>query len=186
MAVVATVLPRTVRVMAEGSISISPTFIGLGGKRALEAAQHGFDAGDEFARAERLGDVVVCAEFEAENAVGFAALCGQENYRDRGEPGRLADGAADFQAVFAGNHDVEDEERGALALGVGEDVGAGGIDAHSEAFVFEMMADEAGNIGIVFDDEDAWFHGIIVDGKQWPVASCQWPGTRRDDNFIGL
>jgi len=24
------------------------------------------------------------------------------------------------------------------------------------------MADEAGNVGIVFDDEEAWFHGIIV------------------------
>jgi hypothetical protein len=25
-----------------------------------------------------------------------------------------------------------------------------------------MMADEAGNIRIVFNDEKAWFHGIIV------------------------
>jgi hypothetical protein len=25
-----------------------------------------------------------------------------------------------------------------------------------------VMANEAGNIGIVFDDEDAWFHGSIV------------------------
>jgi hypothetical protein len=25
-----------------------------------------------------------------------------------------------------------------------------------------MVANEAGNIGIVFDDEYAWFHGIIV------------------------
>jgi hypothetical protein len=25
-----------------------------------------------------------------------------------------------------------------------------------------MVANEAGNIGIVFNDEDAWFHGFIV------------------------
>jgi hypothetical protein len=25
-----------------------------------------------------------------------------------------------------------------------------------------MMANEAGNVGIVFDDEDAWFHESIV------------------------
>ena len=137
-------------------------FHGAGRQRALEAAQHGLDAGDEFARAERLGDVVVGAEFESEDAVGFAALCGQKNYGHGGEAGRLANGAANFQAVFAGDHDVEHEERGALAFGVGEDVGAGGINAHREAFVFQVMADEAGNVRIVFDDEDAWFHGIIV------------------------
>jgi hypothetical protein len=25
-----------------------------------------------------------------------------------------------------------------------------------------VVTNEAGNIGIVFDDEDAWFHGFIV------------------------
>jgi hypothetical protein len=48
------------------------------------------------------------------------------------------------------------------------------------------MADEAGNVGIVFDDEEAWFHGIIVNGKQWAVASCQWPDMVCAGNFIGL
>ena len=137
---------------------MSPTFIGTGRQRALETAQHGLDAGDEFARAEGLGDVVVGAEFETEDAVGFAALRGQKNYGHGGEAGRLANGAADFQTVFAGNHDVEHEERGALAFGVGEHVGARGIHAHDEPFVFQVMADEAGNVGIVFDDEQAWFH----------------------------
>src|SRR6266571_7436380 len=57
-------------------------FHGAGRQRALEAAQHGFDAGDQFTWAEGLGDIVVCAEFETENAVGFAAFCGQKNYGD--------------------------------------------------------------------------------------------------------
>jgi hypothetical protein len=39
-----------------------------------------------------------------------------------------------------------------------------------------MVADQAGNVGIVFNDEDAWFHGIIVNGKRRRVASCQRPG----------
>jgi hypothetical protein len=60
------------------------------------------------------------------------------------------------------------------------------IDADGEAFVFEMMADEAGNVGIVFDYEKAGFHGIIVNGKQLPVASCQWPVVGSGANFIGL
>src|SRR5208282_684687 len=91
-------------------------------KRTLEAAQHCFDAGDEFAWAERLGDVVVGTKLEAKNAVGLAAFCGQENHWDGGESGSLTNGAADFEAVFAGDHDVEHEECGALAFGVGENV----------------------------------------------------------------
>jgi len=48
------------------------------------------------------------------------------------------------------------------------------------------MTDQAGDIWIVFDDEQAWFHGIIVNGKQLPVASCQLPAALRGPNFIGL
>src|SRR5271155_3701290 len=52
-----------------------------GRERTLKAAEHGFDAGDEFARAERLGDVVVGSDLETEDAVGFAAFGGEENHR---------------------------------------------------------------------------------------------------------
>src|SRR5579872_3722987 len=82
-------------------------FHGTRWKRAFEAAQDGFYAGDKFTRAERLGDVVVGAEFEAEDAVRLAAFGGEENYRHGGEAGSLTDGAADLEAIFAGNHDVE-------------------------------------------------------------------------------
>ena len=158
-----------------------------GRKRALEAAEHGFDAGYEFARAERLGNVVVGSDLEAEDAVGFAAFGGEENYRHGSEAGSLADSAAEFEAVFAGDHDVEHEQRRTLAFGVGDDGRAVGIDADGEAVVFEVVANEAGNVGIVFDDEDAWFHGIIVAGKQYPVPSTEWPdGTSVGAIFIGL
>src|SRR5271169_5715870 len=133
-----------------------------GRQGTLEAPQHSLDARDEFPRAEGLGDVVVGAEFETEDAVGFAALRGQENYGHGCQAGGLANSAADFESIFAGDHDVEHEESGSLAFGVGEHVGAGGIHADREAFVFEMMADEAGNVRVVFDDEKAGFHGNIV------------------------
>ena len=112
MAVVVDCAAAHRQLMAVGSISISPTLMGLGGSGPLEAAQHGLDAGNQFARAEGLGDVVVGAEFEAEDAVGFAALGGEKDDRHGGKPGGLANGAADIEAVFAGNHDVEHEERG--------------------------------------------------------------------------
>ena len=74
----------------------------------------------------------------------------------------MADGAAEFESVFAGDHNVEYEQRRALALGIAENIGAGRVDADGEAVVFQVMANEAGNVGVVFDDEDGWFHGIIV------------------------
>jgi hypothetical protein len=74
----------------------------------------------------------------------------------------LADGAAEFEAVFAGDHDVEHEERRALAFGVGDYIGTVGIDAHGETVVLQVVANEAGNIGIVFNDEDVGLHGNIV------------------------
>src|ERR1700722_2479689 len=159
---------------------------GTGRERAFEAAKHGFDAGHEFARTEGFSDVVVRSDFEAENAVGFAAFRSKKNHGHRREAGSLAHGAAEFEAVFAGDHDVEDKQSRTLPLGVAENIGAGGINAHREAVVFEVMADEAGNVGIVFNDEDVGFHGIIVAGKQWPVASCQRPESEGDVNFIGL
>ena len=74
----------------------------------------------------------------------------------------MANRAADFQAIFAGNHDVEEKKRWALAFGIGEDGRAAGINTHGKIFVLEMMADQAGNIRIVFEHEDAGFHEIIL------------------------
>ena len=137
-------------------------FHGARRKRAFEAAQNGPHAGDQFARAERLGDVIVGAEFESQDTVRFAAFGGKENHRDRGQTDGLTNGAANFQTVPARNHDVEDKKRRALAFGVGENIDSGGINAHHEAFVFQMMANKAGDVGIVFDDKDAGLHAIIL------------------------
>ena len=74
----------------------------------------------------------------------------------------MPDGAADFETVFARNHDVENEQRRALAFGVGKNIGPRGIDADDEAFVFKVVPDQARNVGVVFDNEDAGFHKNIV------------------------
>src|SRR5271157_4443997 len=131
-------------------------------QRTLKAAEHGLHAGDEFARAEGLGDVVVGSEFEAKDAIGFAAFGGKENYGYSSQTLGLTDGAAEFETVLARDHDIEHEQRRPLALGVNDYCGAVGIDANGKTFVLQMMANEARNIRIVFDDEDAWFHGFIV------------------------
>ncbi len=131
-------------------------------QRAFEAAKNSFHASHEFTRAEGLGDVVVSAEFEAENPIRFAALgCEKNNWNGR-EAGSLPNAAADFETVFAWDHDVENEQRGALAFGICQYSGSGWVDADDEAFVLEVMANKARNIGIVFDYVDAGFHTIIL------------------------
>src|SRR5207302_10204519 len=102
------------------------------------------------------------AQFEAEDAVRFAALRGQKDHGNSGQAGSLADSAAEFESVFAGNHDVENEERRTLSLGVAQNRGAAGINANAEAIIFEVVAHQAGNVGVVLDNEDAWLHASIV------------------------
>jgi hypothetical protein len=133
-----------------------------GRKRALKAAEYRLDTGYEFARTERFRDVIVSSDLKTEDAVGFTAFGGEKNHRHRSETGSLADSAAEFESVFARDHDVEHEERGTLAFGIGNNIGPAGIDANGKTIVLQVVANEAGDIGIVFNDEDAGFHGFIV------------------------
>src|SRR5215472_1022275 len=139
-----------------------PHLQGAGGQGTLEPAQNGFYAGHQLPWTKGLRNVIVSAEFEAENAIRFAALGGEKNNRHRCQANCLPDRTTQIQAVFARNHDVEDEQGRPLTLGIADNVGPGGIEADHESLVFQMMANQARNIGIVFDYEQARFHGIIV------------------------
>src|SRR5438552_17816953 len=69
---------------------------------ALKAAQYGLDSGNEITRAEGLGKVVGGAEFEAEAAVRFAALCRQNYYGESGHVESPAYCEAEFEPASAG------------------------------------------------------------------------------------
>src|SRR5690606_10873193 len=71
---------------------------------AVGTTQHGFYPCHYFAGAEGLADVVVGAEFQAQQPVDFVDLGGNH---DDGQAGGLADVLADFHAVLAGQHQVE-------------------------------------------------------------------------------
>ncbi len=71
------------------------------------AAQQGADAGHELAGRERLDEVVVGAELEADDAVLDLTLGGEH---DDGHVGGVADGAANALAGQLGEHEVEDDE----------------------------------------------------------------------------
>ncbi len=77
----------------------------------LTAAQHRPDPGHQFTVREGFGDIVVGAQFQAEDAVGVVAARGQHQDRN---PARCAAGRADLaqglDAVRTRHHHVEDRD----------------------------------------------------------------------------
>ena len=125
--------------------------------RVCVRPQHGFYAGDEFARAEGFADIVVCAEFEAEDAVGFFVLGGEH---DDGLEMLRAQGFEQFEAVGVGQADVEQEQVEVFAREQLPCLLCGGGDACGEMGAGEGEFDQFGDFAFVFNDEDMRVHGI--------------------------
>src|SRR5204862_1274500 len=85
------------------------------------AAQDRLDARDELARVERLRHVVVGADLEADDLVDVLVPRGQHQDRDIR---LLTDAAADLDPVDVREHEIEDDQRGLLALDSGQRVRA--------------------------------------------------------------
>jgi len=130
------------------------------------APEEELDAGDEFARAEGLGDVVVGAGFEGGDQVGFAAARGEHDDGEAMKERVLADFGEKLEAGEAGEHGVEEEE---IGNGLREGGAAGeavrGI-GYVETGILQFVANEYNDIGVVLDDENA-FHREPCVGKQW-------------------
>ncbi len=115
------------------------------------AAEHGFDAGDEFAHGEGLGHVVVGADFEADDTVDFVVTGGEH---EDGDSAGAADLAADVEAVHAGEHEVEHQEVGLVGEGEFEAAFAVGGSLDLVALAAEVVGDGAGEAFLVLDDQD--------------------------------
>jgi len=86
------------------------------GDRFPAAAQHGLDARDEFAAAERLRQVIVRAHFQPDDAIDLVALRGQH---DDGEVRLRPQRAAERQPVLARQHEIEQDQ---VDAAVGQDL----------------------------------------------------------------
>ena len=73
----------------------------------MRAPDHRLDTGEQLARVEGLGDVIVGAHLQAHDAVGLLAHGGQQDDRD---PRRLAQVPAEREPVLARHRDVEHHE----------------------------------------------------------------------------
>ena len=129
--------------------------------RGRMAAQHGADARHQLARAERLGDVVIGAQLEADELVGFVVARGEHDDR---EVTRSADGPRDVEPVEPGQSKIEDDEVRSLRAHAHERLLAGGSARDPEAGVFEEVVDEPNDLRLVVHDQDLR-HGSAMVGR---------------------
>jgi hypothetical protein len=120
----------------------------------LEAAQDSAYACGKFAWIEGLGQVIVGAEFETDDAVDILAASGKHQ---NGDFGFLAEAAQDFEAIYAWEHDVEHHQVDAGLQGFLEAAVAFMGCFHGKAFAMEELAEQRGEFGVVIDQQDV--HG---------------------------
>ena len=65
----------------------------------------------------------------------------------------VAQAAADIEAIAAGNHDIEQEKRGRLALRVGNEISGGMKKACFKTSRLKVMLHQPRDVGFVFQNE---------------------------------
>ena len=140
------------------SSTTSPTRRTSGGGRFLvDAAQHRANPRDQFRHAEGLGHVIVRAQFQADDFIGFLDSGGQHDHR---RAALFAKVAHEFEAVHLRHHDVQQHQIGLLVAGDKQRLApvVGGDGA--KAIFAEIIGDHALHTDFVIDDQDR-FHGCI-------------------------
>ena len=127
------------------------TLDGAGRARGSLAAQDRLDPGEQFARIERLREIVVGAHFEPDDTIHVFAARGQHDDRRLRRGANLA---AQAEAVLARQHHVEDEKidpaLGHCPLHFAAVAGRG----HVAGIGAQIFRDQRPRFAIVFDDED--------------------------------
>ncbi len=144
------------------------------------------DPRQQHRKAERLGDVVIGAGFEAQNGVRIGVVPGQHD--DRRLEAALAQGAHDFAAVGVGQPDIHQHEIGSIGLGGAGALGAG-IDGGGLELVVQrqLLHQRVAQIGIVIHDQDLAGIGHRVQSS-WGTAADVKPERFRPgfDSLIRL
>lgn len=132
-----------------------------------DAAQDGPDPRHDFGGTEGFDQIVVGPCVQAEDLViVFAAGRNQDN-RDQGPP---ADGAADFEAIQLGHHNIEQDhvDVSFLAPEEGQRLLAVPGDAAGMAFPLGIFDEDIGNLEVVVGNQD-FSHMKLLRGT--PVKS---------------
>jgi hypothetical protein len=140
---------------------------------AVGAPDHRLHPGDDLARGEGLGDVVVGAELEAEHAVDLVVARGAE--QDRHPVAVGPQPPAHLGAVHLRQPDVEHHRDGAQGAGRGEAAAPVALHVDAEALAGEVEPQQVGDRRLVLDDED---EALLIAGRGAHTVSVAEPGAR--------
>ena len=141
--------------------------------RRVGPAQDRLDPRHEGSRVERLRDVVVRPELQADDRVDVVRSRREHQHR------RVADApdlAADLEAVELWQHQVEDHERRVVPAEERQRLLAIGRRDDGEPFLLEVQAQQVDDVALVVDDEDG-FHGARGYGGGWIGRPITVSGT---------
>ena len=131
--------------------------------QAASASQDDLDAGEQLARAEGLGQIVVGAHLQPDDTIGLVAAGGEHQHRDVGFGAELA---TERQTVVARKHQIEHDQVDACG-----DEGAlhGLAVAHrgdAQPVLLQIGAQQITDLAIVVNDQDVvrCVHAVIFSG----------------------
>ena len=121
----------------------------------LAASLHRLDLLHQHLDAERLGDVVVRPQREADHLVGLLRLGGQHKDRQPARALARPQLPAHFQAPQDGQHQVEEDQVGQDRLRLAQPLLPVVGHQDVEALALEVVAQHLRQGSLVFDDQDA-------------------------------
>src|SRR6202040_4383821 len=119
----------------------------------LLSLQHGSNARQKLPKAERLGDIVIGAEFQPDHPVDLVApIAGSDNHRNIGARPDLAQ---QVEPILLVKPQIENDEI-KLAFGqMTQQLLMSGCREAAHVVVFEIVDDHASHDVVIFDDQNA-------------------------------
>ena len=138
-------------------------FCDLGRRRlGRRAAQHAANARNQFARLERLGQIVVGPQFQPGDAIFRFAHGGQHQDRDRAG---AAQGDSQFHAALARHHDVENQQVEGDMAQMGARFRGVGCGRHAKAVLAQELAQQLAEPVVVVHHQNmrlVFLHGATI------------------------
>ena len=137
------------------------------GPHRLHPAEQRFHPGDQLPHAERLGQVIVRAHLEPEDAVEFSGF-GRE-HQDGHVARQRADLLANAEAVKARQHQIQDDEVVVAGFEPFYSGVAVGFHLRVALDVGQVKLEQLADLGVVFDDQRFSIHLPRINGT-WRQA----------------